>query len=241
VLIASIANLARAHLGRRFSMAGFARFPFGGAVVHTPLSRCDIAERGATREGSHSEKEERKTLAIQFETERLIVREWDPGSDAEQAFRIYGDPLVTRYLGAKPWVEESVETQRAMLQRIVDKYGARCDQTGAWPTVLRETGEVIGALIFKELPDAEDRGTGDYEIGWQFRRDMWGQGIATEGARALLAHVWQIRPDLTEIIALAYPENVASLRVMQKIGMEPLGITTKYYGLRAEHYHVLRP
>lgn len=175
-----------------------------------------------------------------FATDRLIVRTWDPQGDAEAAFSLYGDPEVVRYLGANPQTVPDVETMRDRLYRRLEAQHSG-DQTGYWAMVERASGEVIGALIFKDTPDGDGKPTGDYEIGWHLRRASWGQGFATEGAVSLIAHAFRVRPDLDHLIAIAYPQNLASLRVMAKAGMTPVGITTKYYGIAAMMYEVRRP
>ena len=56
------------------------------------------------------------------------------------------------------------------------------------------------------------------EIGWRLRRSAWGQGLASEAARASLAWGWQSL-DCDEIIAFTVPENLKSRAVMERIGM----------------------
>ena len=59
----------------------------------------------------------------------------------------------------------------------------------------------------------------------------WGFGIATEAAKAVLD--WALAPDgasLDEVLAVTYPENVASQRVLEKIGMRRTGETDRFYG-----------
>lgn len=64
-----------------------------------------------------------------FETPRLIIRNWIPDTDAEQAFKIYGDPDVMRFINSK--VEASVSTQKAALERTVNKYAKLNNGTGS--------------------------------------------------------------------------------------------------------------
>jgi len=174
-----------------------------------------------------------------FATDRLTVRTWDPEADAEAAFGIYGDPEVVKFLGANPQTVPDLETMR---QRLALRLASQSDseKAGYWAVVQKSTQTVIGALIFKDTPDSDGQPTGDYEIGWHFRRDTWGQGFATEGASALIGYAFEARPDLDRLIAIAYPQNLASLRVMAKAGMSPVGMTSKYYGVAAMMYEVRR-
>jgi RimJ/RimL family protein N-acetyltransferase len=80
--------------------------------------------------------------------------------------------------------------------------------------VERASGRVIGWFQCELAGD----GSGELEIGYRLRPDVWGKGFATEGATALLAAALA-RPDVTRVYAHALLSNPGSLRVMQKIGM----------------------
>ncbi|MBW4446956.1 MAG: GNAT family N-acetyltransferase [Spirirestis rafaelensis WJT71-NPBG6] len=162
-----------------------------------------------------------------FETERLIVRNWIPEQDAEQAFEIYGDPEVTYFLGAR---ETSIESQRQSLTREVEQYRQLNNGTGDWAVVEKETARVVGAIILAQLPDSDRQPTEDYEIGWHFRRASWGKGYATEAARGMLSYGFNIL-QLAVIYAVVKPEHHASIRVTQRLGMKAVGRTNKYYGI----------
>ena len=75
----------------------------------------------------------------------------------------------------------------------------------------------------------------EIEIGWHLAREYWGLGYGTEIGRALVEYGLN-GLGIPELHAIAYPENVASIRIMQKIGMEYQGVTDRYYGVVAEHY-----
>lgn len=177
---------------------------------------------------------------ILVETERLLVRTWNPEADAPQAFEFYGDLRVMRWLGAVPKAFESEEHVRARLVQHVERFQGR-PHDGLFPVVRKSDAKVIGGVIFREMPDADGAGTGDYEVGWHFAVEAWGQGFATEAARGILAWGAEKNPTLTEVWAIAYPENVKSLAVMQRLGMTPVGMTTKYYGIEAMSYRLDLP
>ena len=84
------------------------------------------------------------------------------------------------------------------------------------------------------LPD----GDGEYEVGWHFHPDSWGQGLATESARAALA--WAFSHGLSEVFAVVRPDNDKSLAVCRRLPMDALGPTSKYYGSELELF-VARP
>jgi RimJ/RimL family protein N-acetyltransferase len=77
---------------------------------------------------------------------------------------------------------------------------------------------------------------GDVEVAYRLARSAWGLGIATEAAGALVAHA--LGPlALARVVAVTYPENLASQRVLDKLGFERRGIR-EYKGVQAT-YHVL--
>ena len=78
----------------------------------------------------------------------------------------------------------------------------------------------IGLLYHEDWPEGEHK----TEVGWLLDRAYWGQGLATEGARASLNYGFE-RQGLERIISIALPENSASRRVMEKCGLTLRGGT----------------
>jgi RimJ/RimL family protein N-acetyltransferase len=168
---------------------------------------------------------------VVFETERLRARRWRP-ADAEAAYAIYSRPEVTRYLGAEGKPTQSLEQQRANLERIAAQYDER-PGFGGWALELRDTAAIVGAVLLKPLPAAEE-----IEVGWHLAPERWGNGYATEAGAAAIAHGWRV--GLDEIYAIVRPENERSLRVARRLGMTSLGITDRYYGVEAELFRIGR-
>jgi len=90
-------------------------------------------------------------------------------------------------------------------------------------------------VILKHAPDSERRPLPDVEVGWHLGRFAWGNGYATEAARAMLDHADQTLK-LPIVYAIIDPENVRSMRVTERLGMKPLGLTSRYYGKEALHF-----
>jgi RimJ/RimL family protein N-acetyltransferase len=128
---------------------------------------------------------------------------------------INADPEVMRFLGGRP--ETPAET-RAMIDRV----RARWDRFGfGWWTLLdAQTGAVVGAAGVHHL---DHDPLLPHEIGWRLRRDRWGQGLATEAAHAVLRHVFETL-DAPLACAVRHPDNVASRRVMERLGMREAGL-----------------
>jgi RimJ/RimL family protein N-acetyltransferase len=179
-------------------------------------------------------------MSVLAETERLIIRNWIPQDDAEQAFEIYSDPEVMRFIGGSDKTEESVETQRRSLQQRVDRVAAANDGTGFWAIADKETGEIFGTVILKQLPDNDGNPTPEIEVGWHLKKFAWGKGYATEAGQAVLNYGFNVLK-LPIIYAVVNPENTPSIRVTQRLGMSPLGRTQQYYGKELELFKLEAP
>ena len=147
-------------------------------------------------------------------TARLTIRRLHD-DDADALYRIYGDPEAMRYVGSTGEARTRAETGRNLARFIADreKHGF-----GLWAASLRDSGQMIGmcGLIPVE-------GTGpDVEVVYVLEQRVWGKGYATEMARACLEAGFGPF-GLERIIALAYPQNGPSIRVMEKAGMRPAG------------------
>ncbi|GAC1325270.1 MAG: GNAT family N-acetyltransferase [Mycobacteriales bacterium] len=175
-------------------------------------------------------------MDVVFTTERLLVRRWTL-EDVAAAYEIYRDPLVTRFLGdGSPMLD--LAAQRRMIDRILARY-AEWDGMGAWAMQRHEDGVLVGAVLLKPLPDS----TGDSgltEVGWHLGSAHWGNGYATEAARGALEVGWQ-RYDLPTIYAVVNPANARSQAVAGRLGMAPLGRTSRFYGVDLELFQLDRP
>jgi RimJ/RimL family protein N-acetyltransferase len=148
--------------------------------------------------------------APEIETERLILRNWR-GSDRDPFARMNCDPAVMEHFPASLSREES--------DALVDRAEAHLEQHGfgPWAAELRETQEFIG-YVSLFIPQFEAAFTPCVEIGWRLARKHWGKGLATEGARALVRHGFEILR-LREVVSFTVPGNLRSVRVMEKLGM----------------------
>lgn len=170
-----------------------------------------------------------------FETDRLIARPWAM-DEAEIALRMYGDPEVMRYLGRNGAgaVIGSVEEMRERLGKAIEKYGSSSQGYIYAALELKTSGEPIGTALLKPLELSSGEMADEIEIGWHLARDYWGQSLGTECGFGVMKYGFSL--GLKELHAIAYPENIASLRIMQRIGMSYMGPTDRYYGVTAEHY-----
>lgn len=150
------------------------------------------------------------TMSV-LETERLILRRFTP-EDAADNYRIYTDPENMRFMGRQP---DSVEFERYHLQRHIDNYYER-HGFGLWAAVLKENGRLIGrcGLIYQQIEETQE-----VEVSYLIDRPYWGRGLATEAARAVVRLGFE-RYGFPRIVAVINPENIASVRVAQKLGMK---------------------
>jgi ribosomal-protein-alanine N-acetyltransferase len=145
-----------------------------------------------------------------LETDRLVLRPFDAG-DAADVFAYASDLEFGRYLGYP------IPTSLADVEQFIARAQAGELGENLWAIMLKPLPTVIGAVQL----DAEDSITmsAHYEIA----RRLWGQGLATEAARAALAWARENRPEVERIVADVHPENVGSRRVLEKLGLQAVG------------------
>ena len=150
------------------------------------------------------------TDPVQIRTARLLLRPFTADDLAAHHAAVWGDPQVTTFLpGGQP---RSLEETQLVLNRYLSCWER--DNDAAWAVVLPESGRLIGECGMSVKANRER----DVEISYALASDQWGQGYATEVARACL-HFGFEGFGLPYLRAVASPENAASRRVMEKLGM----------------------
>ncbi len=158
-----------------------------------------------------------------LETARLRIRPLRE-ADFEALYRIFCDAEMMR------WVGQGTAFSRIEARERLLKHIERMATTGygLLAVELKETGEVIGdSGLFPVEGDPPE-----VEVAYHFVREHHGRGYATEAARAVLEYGFGAM-GLERIVAFCYPENIASKRVMLKIGMRELG-RAMYKGIEVE-------
>ncbi|MDM4761420.1 GNAT family N-acetyltransferase [Galbitalea sp. SE-J8] len=159
-------------------------------------------------------------------TDRLTLRPFTP-DDADFVLDTYSRWEVQRYIGRVPRVLADREEALGLITRwrAIGEHPVH----GVWLAVDTASGERLGTLLLKDIPaSGTDRApSGDTEIGWHLHPDAWGRGIATEGARAVLARAFA--GGLDRVVAVTHPDNLASQRVAERIGLRSLGLSSAYY------------
>ncbi len=151
------------------------------------------------------------------ETDRLILRIWEPGDHAAVR-RVFEDPDVVGAIGPGGDIDPDAAAADYLTRRIA---GWEHDGFGLWAAIERESGEVIGWTgawhqdIAVDSPD-------DVEVGWTLRRPWWGRGLATEGARAAVEAAFASLP-VERVVHLIDPANARSIAVATRLGSAPVG------------------
>jgi ribosomal-protein-alanine N-acetyltransferase len=163
-----------------------------------------------------------KTFAhcdMKLETERLELCSATQ-ADAPNIQALYSNPDVLRYLPPRPpmTLEQAVQVVERRMKMEAERGFA------PFIIVTKDSGEFIGSGGVQPVKD-----TPDVEIAYHFLPSAWGKGYATEAAKAILAFGFETAR-LEEIVGVAYPANVASWRVLEKVGMRFVGTAT-YHGI----------
>ena len=169
-------------------------------------------------------------MQLPLETPRLRLRPLAPG-DLADLIRLDSDPEVMRYVGSPAGVRPPAEIEERARARIRESQEGTHDPLGIWRIEGRPDGGFLGLAALIRMPDGED-----VEVAYRLGRSAWGRGIATEAAGALVTHGFDAL-GLPRLVAVTYPDNHASQRVLDKLGFERRGLT-EYKGVRTT-YHVL--
>jgi [ribosomal protein S5]-alanine N-acetyltransferase len=159
-----------------------------------------------------------------LETQRLWLRRLRP-ADEPELIALDSDAEVMRYVGSPAGVRTHEETVDRARRRIHDDHGSY----GWWAVVGKQDGAFHGLGLLLPTPDGDD-----VEVGYRLARCSWGRGIATEAASALVAHAFE-NLWLPRLVAVVYPDNRASRRVLEKLGFVHDG-PGEYKGARVDRF-----
>lgn len=149
-----------------------------------------------------------------LETERLLLKPL-AASRLEEFVALTGDPQTMRY-----WAPVGAFTRDAAERNFAASLArAREHGFGRRWILAKDSGAGLGFTETKYFGTSCDEVSPDeVEIGWMLTPAVWGQGYATEAGRAVRDEAFR-RLELERIVAVHHPENTASGRVMEKLGM----------------------
>lgn len=143
-----------------------------------------------------------------LETNRLLLREFDI-SDAESFYELNLNPNVIKYTGNSTF--KDIDEAKAFLKNYSDY---QRNGFGRWAVIDRSNQLFLGwcGLKYDEKLDETD-------IGFRFFEHFWNRGFATESAKACIDYGFEIL-NLKTIVGRAMKENTASVKVLEKIGLQ---------------------
>ena len=160
-----------------------------------------------------------------IETPRLLLRAVRPG-DADDLFAYARDPEISRFTTWNAY--GSVADAHRFLRIVLDQY--RTGKIGLWGIEHRATQRFIGTIGLTGEGEAGAFVHGRAELAYALSREFWNQGLITEAAHAIVDFGFTSW-DLNRIEARCLVPNLASARVMEKIGM-------KFEGILRQHIYV---
>lgn len=164
---------------------------------------------------------------VNRETDRLLLRMFKP-EDLDDLARIFAKPNVMKYLGLDCQPLPREETEIA-LTSIIKNW--KLNNFGRWAVISKESGDLIGCAGFRSYE-------GVAELFYLLDEPYWKKGLATEAAEACLRFGFNER-HFDKIVAFIRPQNSASLRVLEKIGMRFIQEIT-IFGVFATQYEISR-
>lgn len=176
-----------------------------------------------------------------LETEHLIIRKLAL-TDAKDCFAITSDPRVLKMMAALP-IHKTLEDVEQYLTDIIAHYEQ--DKPEWWAIVEKTSDKVIGFCGFVDYKVRFRR----VELGYMFAYNFWGKGYATEACKAIINFGFS-QMNLNRIEATVDPENISSVRVLEKLGMQYEGLLQKrvicdgepcdrrMYGLLHDHRNI---
>lgn len=162
-----------------------------------------------------------------LETKHVLLR-WQVMEDLDALWELYCDPEITKYIPDAPKTYAEAREELKWFLNGHPKY----PELGLWASIHKETGKFIGRCGL--LPLIID-GRREVEVAYTIARAYWGQGLGTEVAQALLQYGFE-KLHLSRLICLIDPDNTASQRVAEKIGMT---LEKKVDGIDGDNYPTL--
>jgi RimJ/RimL family protein N-acetyltransferase len=157
-----------------------------------------------------------------LDTRRLRLRRLCPADEA-LFVALDSDPEVMRYIGSRGGTPEEIVAR--VRDRIATDHGA----LGWWVIEGRDDGAFHGVAALLRMPDGDD-----IELAYRLARASWGAGLATEAASAL-AHYAFDQVGLPRLVAVTFPENIASQHVLEKVGFAHDGLSS-YKAFQVTHF-----
>lgn len=146
---------------------------------------------------------------MNIETRRLILRHFTP-NDADELYHIYSNRDLFKYMSnEKPLLRDQT---RLLIYSLIENW--QLHRFGVWALIDKKDKKLIGHCGFKFLDN-----TREIQLGYLLLKSYWGNGLGTEAASTAIKYGFEVAR-FERVVAIAKPENVASRRVMEKVGMK---------------------
>ena len=149
-----------------------------------------------------------------LKTQRLRIRELD-ASDAGFMLQVMNEPAFHEHIGDRGLRTEA-DALAYMREHYLSSY--REHGFGLWHVSRLDEGTPLGMCGLIKRPDLDAP-----DIGYGFLAAHWGAGYAVEAGRGVLAYARQVLR-LSRVVALTAPENLRSIKVLQRLGMQAKGM-----------------
>lgn len=151
-------------------------------------------------------------MNIVFETSRLILRQFTE-EDAPLILQLNSKPEIVKYVH-EPVLEKEEQAEKIIIDIILPQYK---NNLGRWAIHTKDNMEFIGWCGLKYRPEPDE-----IDLGYRLIQQAWGKGFATEAAQRTLDHGFK-KLGLGLITGRAHIKNIASMKVLEKIGMNFIG------------------
>jgi len=151
-------------------------------------------------------------MHIIFETPRLILRQFTE-ADAPLILALNSDPEIVKFVH-EPVLETEAQAKKILSEIILPQYK---NNLGRWAIHTKVNMDFIGWCGLKYRPERDE-----FDLGYRLQQHAWGKGFATEAAEHTLDHGFNCL-NLEIITGRAHIQNLASIKVLEKIGMNFIG------------------
>src|SRR5437773_7714910 len=168
---------------------------------------------------------------MELETTRLILRDLTI-DDIENLFLLDSDAVVMKYFARPPLTDKNAV--RSGIEKKMH-YNKNNPGFGFWAVAEKKSNSFVGQFSLSHIEFDREK---EIEIGFRFLQRFWGLGYATEMAHEVIKHGFK-NSGLDKIVALTHPDNLASQKVIEKIGLKYIR-DDFYYNTNLRFYEITR-
>lgn len=179
-----------------------------------------------------------KTTPIIIKTEDFYLRPFHEIEDFDLSYRLWECKNITESMECEPCTKEEIKTKLERYKLWMDKFGFT-----NFAVFTRNTDDFVGSCGISLFHDPDnDRNpleqmngekylNRDVELGYVLHKKYWGKGYATQLAKSCVDFVFDNNPDIHRIVAVTTPSNIASQKVLSKVGFKfESNVESKEYG-----------